>query len=110
MSGFGVDDVYNISFTINGAVPDPARFAFGYLRILESISYPLPVGTVLFATDTQYWTDNPVFENDLIHIEFTPLKSAAQVTEIYDFRVFSVNQTYKAPFRTIKLVLITDSP
>src|SRR5206468_2994211 len=35
---------------------------------------------------------------------------AAQVTEIYDFRVFSVNQTYKAPFRTIKLVLITDSP
>jgi len=108
--GLGVDEVYSITIAINGAVPDPNRFAFGYLRILESVVYPLPVGTILFSTDTQYWTDNPVFENDQVHITFTPLKSVQQETEVYDFRVYSVNQTYMAPYRNIKIVLITDSP
>jgi len=111
MSGsFGVPGIFNLTISIDGTAPDPLRFALGYIRIQESITYPLPVGIMVFATDVQYWTEHPIIENAKVHIEFTPLASMQQVTEPWDFRVFSVNQNYKAPYRVLKVVLITDSP
>lgn len=111
MSGtFSVPGKYELTIDIDGVPPDPSRFNLGYIRILESIVYPLPVGTILILTDDQFWNETPIRENSQVAITFTPLASFASETETWGFRVFSVNQKYQAPYRIFRITLITDSP
>lgn len=111
MSGtFSVPGTYELTIEIDGVPPDSSRFNLGYIRILESILYPLPVGTIVILTDAQFWNETPIVENAQVTITFTPLASFASETEQWQFRVFSVNQRYLAPYRVFRITLITDSP